>query len=43
MATGPREFRSCHECGHAPKDFKLNRIMSDVLRIVERANGMSNH
>jgi (2R)-ethylmalonyl-CoA mutase len=25
-----------------PKDFELNRIMSDVVRIVERANGASN-
>ncbi len=27
---------------YTPKDFELNRIMSDVVRIVERANGMSN-
>jgi (2R)-ethylmalonyl-CoA mutase len=26
---------------YTPKDFELNRIMSDVVRIVERANGMS--
>jgi hypothetical protein len=25
-----------------PKDFELNKIMSDVVRIVERANGASN-
>jgi (2R)-ethylmalonyl-CoA mutase len=27
---------------YTPKDFELNRIMSDVVRIVERANGQSN-
>jgi (2R)-ethylmalonyl-CoA mutase len=27
---------------YTPKDFELNRIMSDVVRIVERANGGSN-
>jgi len=27
---------------YTPKDFKLNSIMSDVVRIVERANGTSN-
>ena len=27
---------------YTPKDFKLNTIMSDVVRIVERANGVSN-
>jgi (2R)-ethylmalonyl-CoA mutase len=27
---------------YTPKDFELNRIMSDVVRIVECANGMSN-
>jgi len=27
---------------YTPKDFELNRIMADVVRIVERANGMSN-
>jgi (2R)-ethylmalonyl-CoA mutase len=27
---------------YTPKDFELNRIMSDVVRIVERANGISN-
>ena len=27
---------------YTPKDFELNRIMSDVVRIVERANGTSN-
>ena len=26
---------------YTPKDFELNRIMSDVVRIVERANGVS--
>jgi ethylmalonyl-CoA mutase len=27
---------------YTPKDFELNRIMSDVVRIVERANGAGN-
>ena len=27
---------------YTPKDFELNRIMSDVVRIVERAKGSSN-
>jgi (2R)-ethylmalonyl-CoA mutase len=27
---------------YTPKDFEMNRIMSDVVRIVERANGVSN-
>ena len=27
---------------YTPKDFELNRIMSDVVRIVERAKGASN-
>jgi (2R)-ethylmalonyl-CoA mutase len=27
---------------YTPKDFELNRIMSDVVRIVERANGTTN-
>jgi (2R)-ethylmalonyl-CoA mutase len=27
---------------YTPKDFELNRIMSDVVRIVERASGASN-
>jgi (2R)-ethylmalonyl-CoA mutase len=27
---------------YTPKDFELNRIMSDVVRIVERANGTNN-
>jgi (2R)-ethylmalonyl-CoA mutase len=27
---------------YTPKDFELNRIMSDVVRIVERANSDSN-
>ncbi len=27
---------------YTPKDFELNRIMSDVVRIVERANSMNN-
>jgi (2R)-ethylmalonyl-CoA mutase len=27
---------------YTPKDFELNRIMSDLVRIVERANGVSN-
>ena len=27
---------------YTPKDFELNRIMADVVRIVERANGESN-
>jgi hypothetical protein len=42
IATRPRDVRSCHESGHRPKDFELNRIMSGVARIVERANGTSN-
>jgi (2R)-ethylmalonyl-CoA mutase len=28
---------------YTPKDFELNRIMSDVVRIVERANGATNN
>jgi hypothetical protein len=35
IATRPRDVRSCRESGHSPKDFELNRIMSDVVRIVE--------
>jgi (2R)-ethylmalonyl-CoA mutase len=27
---------------YTPKDFELNRIMADLVRIVERANGMTN-
>jgi (2R)-ethylmalonyl-CoA mutase len=27
---------------YTPKDFELNRIMSDVVRIVEQANGVTN-
>jgi (2R)-ethylmalonyl-CoA mutase len=27
---------------YTPKDFEMNRIMSDVVRIVERANGVTN-
>ena len=27
---------------YTPKDFELNKIMSDVVRIVERKNGASN-
>ena len=27
---------------YTPKDFELNRIMSDVVRIVEAANGSTN-
>ncbi|HZL40956.1 MAG TPA: protein meaA [Pseudolabrys sp.] len=27
---------------YTPKDFELNRIISDVVRLVERANGVSN-
>ncbi len=27
---------------YTPKDFELNRIMADVVRIVERANGVTN-
>jgi (2R)-ethylmalonyl-CoA mutase len=27
---------------YTPKDFELNRIMSDVVRIVERAKGATN-
>jgi hypothetical protein len=42
IATHPRDVRFCHESGYTPKDFELNRIMSDVVRIVERANSASN-
>jgi hypothetical protein len=42
IATHPRNVRFCHESGYTPKDFELNRIMSDVVRIVERANSASN-
>jgi (2R)-ethylmalonyl-CoA mutase len=27
---------------YTPKDFELNRIMSDVVRIVERKHGLTN-
>ena len=42
IATHSRNVRFCHESGYTPKDFELNRIMSDVVRIVERANSASN-
>ena len=36
----------CEKAGvaavYTPKDFELNRIMADVVRIVERANRASN-
>jgi hypothetical protein len=37
IATHSRNVRFCHESGYTLKDFELNRIMSDVVRIVERA------
>jgi hypothetical protein len=36
IATHSRNVRFCHESGYTPKDFELDRIMSDVVRIVER-------
>jgi hypothetical protein len=42
IAPRPRDVRSCHDSGYRSKDFELNRIMADVVRIVERANGASN-
>jgi (2R)-ethylmalonyl-CoA mutase len=42
----PEDARALAEAGvaavYTPKDFELNRIMSDVVRIVERANGATN-
>jgi (2R)-ethylmalonyl-CoA mutase len=39
----PADARALKQFGvaavYTPKDFELNRIMSDVVRIVERANG----
>jgi len=39
----PEDARALEKSGvaavYTPKDFELNRIMSDVVRIVERANG----
>jgi hypothetical protein len=42
LAAIPRDVRFCHESGYTPKDFELNRIMADVVRIVERTNSASN-
>jgi ethylmalonyl-CoA mutase len=42
----PEDAQALEEAGvaavYTPKDFELNRIMSDVVRIVERANNASN-
>ncbi len=42
----PEDALALEEAGvaavYTPKDFELNRIMSDVVRIVERANNASN-
>jgi (2R)-ethylmalonyl-CoA mutase len=42
----PDDAQALEEAGvaavYTPKDFELNRIMSDVVRIVERANNVSN-
>jgi ethylmalonyl-CoA mutase len=42
----PEDAQALEEAGvaavYTPKDFELNRIMSDLVRIVERANGVSN-
>jgi (2R)-ethylmalonyl-CoA mutase len=42
----PEDAAALEKCGvaavYTPKDFELNRIMSDVVRIVERANDASN-
>ena len=42
----PKDAAALEKAGvaavYTPKDFELNRIMSDVVRIVERANGASN-
>jgi ethylmalonyl-CoA mutase len=42
----PEDARALEKNGvaavYTPKDFELNRIMSDLVRIVERANGQSN-
>jgi (2R)-ethylmalonyl-CoA mutase len=42
----PEDAQALAEAGvaavYTPKDFELNRIMSDVVRIVERANGATN-
>jgi (2R)-ethylmalonyl-CoA mutase len=39
----PEDAQTLEKAGvaavYTPKDFELNRIMSDVVRIVERANG----
>ena len=42
----PEDAQALEDAGvaaiYTPKDFELNRIMSDVVRIVERANKASN-
>jgi (2R)-ethylmalonyl-CoA mutase len=42
----PEDAQALEDAGvaavYTPKDFELNRIMSDVVRIVERANNASN-
>jgi ethylmalonyl-CoA mutase len=42
----PEDAQALEQAGvaavYTPKDFELNRIMSDVVRIVERANNVSN-
>jgi len=42
----PEDAQALEQAGvaavYTPKDFELNRIMADVVRIVERANGVSN-
>jgi (2R)-ethylmalonyl-CoA mutase len=42
----PEDAQALEEAGvaavYTPRDFELNRIMSDVVRIVERANNASN-
>ena len=42
----PEDAQALEQAGvaavYTPKDFELNRIMADVVRIVERANGASN-
>jgi (2R)-ethylmalonyl-CoA mutase len=42
----PEDAHALEQAGvaavYTPKDFELNRIMADVVRIIERANGVSN-
>ena len=42
----PEDAQALEKAGvaavYTPKDFELNRIMSDVVRIVERANNAGN-